>query len=211
MTSYEVGLRTGTDDGAVSADLAVYYLDWDDIQLYANINGVGVNANGGTAVSKGAELTATARATDGLSFTVTAAYSDAYLTQRTDPVIGGLDGDPLPFVPKFTLGLGSTTSGACSAIRRPMSAARFAFMDGRPANFDNRSAGGSIRSAESSTTLDLRMGLLRERWSLEFYGKNVSDETGITDINTDLVYPNGAMGVGVIRPRTFGMSLGFQF
>ncbi len=85
LTSYEIGLRTGTDDGAFSLDVAAYYLDWDDIQLYANIDGVGVNANGGTAVSKGAELTATARATEGLSFTVTAAYTDAYLTEDTDP------------------------------------------------------------------------------------------------------------------------------
>ena len=211
LTSYEVGLRTGTDDGVFSADLAVFYLDWDDIQLFASINGVGVNANGGTAVSKGAEITATARATDGLSFTVTAAYTDAYLTEDTDPQVGGLDGDPLPFVPKFTLGLGADYEWSVSGDSTAYLGGQFSFMDGRQANFDNRDAGGSVRTSDSSTTLDLRIGFLRDHWSLEFYGKNVSDETGITDINTDLVYPNGAMGVGMIRPRTFGMSLGFQF
>ena len=63
LTSYEVGLKTGSADGKFSLDAAAYYLDWKDIQLFAVVNGVGINANGGTAVSQGLEFTAAVRAT----------------------------------------------------------------------------------------------------------------------------------------------------
>ena len=58
LTSYEAGFKTSAEGGKYALDLAVYYLDWEDIQLYALVNGFGINANGGTAVSKGFEFTA---------------------------------------------------------------------------------------------------------------------------------------------------------
>ncbi len=88
---------------------------------------------------------------------------------------------------------------------------QFSFMGERFANFSDRGTGTDVQRPESSATLDLRAGLERDHWTLEFYGKNVTDEAGINDVNTDLVRPNGAFGIGVIRPRTFGMSLGFRF
>ena len=68
LTNYELGFRTGNDDGTFSLDVAAFFLDWEDIQLFQVVNDFGVNANGGTAESKGIEFTATARADDGLSF-----------------------------------------------------------------------------------------------------------------------------------------------
>ena len=68
-----------------------------------------------------------------------------------------------------------------------------------------------LRELDSYTTVDLRSGLLRDHWSLELYGKNVGDEDGITDFESPGTFPNGAAGLAVIRPRTFGMSLGLRF
>ena len=211
LKSYEVGFRTGTSDGALSLDIAAYYLDWDDIQLFASIGGVGVNANGGTAVSKGFELTATARAENGLNVTLTAAYTDAYLTEDTDPLVGGLDGDPLPFVPEVTLGLGSDYEWSVFGDATAYVGGQISYTGKQYANFDLRSAGGDLRSADNFGTLDLRTGIVWDSWSLELYGKNVTDEIGVTDINNTIVYPNGAVGVGVIRPRTIGLALGVRF
>ncbi len=85
LTNYEVGIRTGNESGSFSLDVAAFFLDWEDIQLFQVVNDFGVNANGGTAESKGIEFTATARAEDGLSFSLTGAYIDAELTEDTDP------------------------------------------------------------------------------------------------------------------------------
>jgi iron complex outermembrane receptor protein len=67
------------------------------------------------------------------------------------------------------------------------------------------------READDYTTLDLRTGVLWDNWSLELYGKNVTDEEGITDINEPGAYPNGAAAIALIRPRTIGLALGVRF
>ncbi len=57
-TNYEVGVKTETDDHLLSLEAAAFIIDWKNIQLLAQIDDLGVNANGGAARSKGIELTA---------------------------------------------------------------------------------------------------------------------------------------------------------
>jgi hypothetical protein len=57
----------------------------------------------------------------------------------------------------------------------------------------------------------LRTGVIWDNWSLELYGKNVTNEDGITDIIAPGIYPNGAGAVSIIRPRTIGLALGVRF
>jgi outer membrane receptor protein involved in Fe transport len=44
LTSYEAGIKGKWLDSTFSLDLAAYYLDWEDVQLFAFINDTGVNA-----------------------------------------------------------------------------------------------------------------------------------------------------------------------
>ncbi len=211
LTNYEIGLKTGTADGKFALDVAAFYLDWDDIQLFALINSVGLNANGGTAVSKGLEFTATARSESGFSVSLNGAYTDAYLTQDTDPVVGGLDGDPLSWVPEWNLSLSGDYEWSVFGDSTAYVGGQVAYNGSRPADFSNRDANGNIREAPSYTTFDLRTGIDTGRWSIELYGKNLSDERGINDIIPEGSHPNGAVGIGVIRPRTIGLSIGARF
>jgi len=211
LTNYELGLKTASPDGRFALDIAAFYLDWKDIQLFAIINSVGLNANGGKAVSKGLEFTATASPASGLNVSFTGAYTDAYLTQDTDPVVGGLDGDPLPWVPEWSLSLGADYEWSVFGDATAYVGGRVAFTDDRTADFSNRDTNGDIREADSYTTLDLRAGIDTGKWSIEIFGKNVTDELGINDIVAPGSYPNGAVGLGVIRPRTIGVSVGARF
>lgn len=215
LTSYEVGLRTSSASGTFSLDVAAYFLDWDDIQLFAQISGVGVNANGGTAESQGFELTATMRPVNGLSLILSTAYTDAELTEDTDPLVGGFDGDALPYVPEWTLALGGDYEWSAFGDATAYVGGQVAYTGDRLADFGTRvdplDPTSARREADAYTTLDLRTGVLWDNWSLELYGKNVTDEEGINDINTDLVLPNGAVGLGVIRPRTIGLAVGYRF
>jgi outer membrane receptor protein involved in Fe transport len=211
LTSYELGVRTGSADGMYAFDVAAFFLDWDDIQLFAVVNDVGINANGGTAESQGLEFTATMRPVTGLSLMLTGAYTDAQLTQDTDPVVGGLDGDPLPFVPEWSAGLGADYEWEVLGDSTAYVGGLVTYLSDRPADFGNRTVQGNIRHLDSYTALDLRTGLLRDTWSIELYAKNVTDEEGMTDLSTPGSFPGGAVGVGVIRPRTIGLSLGLRF
>ncbi|MBX3704070.1 MAG: TonB-dependent receptor [Steroidobacteraceae bacterium] len=210
LTSYELGLRTQSESGAFSLDAALYYLDWKDIQLLAVVNNVGLNANGGTATSKGLEFTATARHPSGLRFALNGAYTDAYLTQDTHPVVGGLDGDPLPWVPEWSLGLTADYEWTVFGDATAYVGGKIAFTDDRTADFNNR-AGGVIRTADSYTTVDLRAGVDMGSWYVELFGKNLTDERGVNDLIAPGTYPNGAIGLGVIRPSTVGLSVGARF
>ena len=85
------------------------------------------------------------------------------------------------------------------------------YTDERPAGFGNTFANGDLRSAESYTTLNVRAGYVADRWSIELYGKNLTDEFGITSIDSDNTPATGRVDMGVIRPRTIGLSLGVNF
>jgi outer membrane receptor protein involved in Fe transport len=214
LTNYELGLRTGNESGSFSLDVAAFFLDWEDIQLIQVVNGFGVNANGGTAESQGLEFSATTRS-GGLSLTFSGAYTDAQLTEDTDPAVGGLDGDPLPFVPEWTLALGGDYEWNAFGDATAYVGGQVAYMGDRPADFDNRvdplDPTSARLEADAYTTLDLRTGVLWDNWSLELYGKNVTDEEGITNINSPGIYPAGAGAIAIIRPRTIGLSLGVRF
>ena len=51
-------------------------------------------------------------------------------------------------------------------------------------------------------TLNLRAGAYLGRWSVEVYGKNLTNERGVTVISEPGPLPNGALGLGLVRPRT---------
>ena len=211
LTSYELGVKAATADGRFSLDAAAYFLDWEDIQLFVVQNNVGFNGNGGTAESQGFELTATTRVVEGLNLTLTSAYTDADLTEDTDPVVGGVDGNPLPWVPDWQLALAADYEWSVFGDSTAYVGGQVAYTGDRYADFGNREPDGSIRMADEYTTVDLRAGLLLDNLSLELYGKNVTNERGINDIGAPGIFPNGAVGIGTTRPRTVGLSVGYRF
>jgi hypothetical protein len=78
----------------------------------------------------------------------------------------------------------------------------------RTVQFDSRAADGSLNQAEGFTTIDLRAGVYAGRWSFELFGKNLTNEMGVTSIGGEGTLPGGAIGLSVIRPRTIGVSVG---
>lgn len=212
LKSYEAGIKGSWLDHRVSLDFAAYYLDWDHIQLFALVNDTGINANGGTAVSKGVELTAAAVPMEGLTFRLNGAYTDAYLTEETDPLVGGLDGDKLPFVPKLSVNLDVDYEWPVLSNASAYVGASVRSIRDQVGDFDIRNPDGSRREIPSYEVIDLRTGLIGERWSLELYVKNLDDELGRTSLfGAEGTFPNNALVSGVIRPRTIGLSATFGF
>jgi hypothetical protein len=212
LTSYELGLKSGGGPADKFAfDLSGFYLDWENIQLLAVVNNFGINGNGGTAVSKGFELGASVFPRSGLALSLNAAFTDARLTEDTDPVVGGKDGDRLPYVPKWSLGLNADYEWTVKGRSRAYVGGSLGYTGDRTVQFVNRAADGSIRKADGFATLNLRAGAYVNRWSFEVYGKNLTDERGITSIDQAGPLPNGALPLGLIRPRSIGISVGTRF
>ena len=210
LTSYEAGWKAIGAGGRSSLDVSAFYLDWNDIQLYALVNGFGINGNGGTAVSKGAEFTASLIPTSGLTFSLNGAYTDAFLTKATDPAVGGLDGDSLPFTPRWATALRGDYQWDVRSGATAFAGGGVSYTGDRSYDFTSRTGSGSLRRIDSYVTLDLRAGTEFGRWLLELYGKNLTNERGIATVAGDGAFPNGAFGLGYIRPRTIGLSLGVR-
>ena len=209
LTSYEVGWKTTGSSGKLSLDIDAYYLDWQDIQLFAVVNGFGINANGGTAVSKGGEFTFSVLPAAGLKFSFNGSYTDAYLTEDTE--IGALDGDPLPYVPDWAFGLLADYEWLVGGDWTMYVGGILSYTGERPFDYEDRTDDGVLRNLDSYVTVDLRVAAYVGRWSLELYGKNLTNEMGIAAVDTAGNLPNGAYGLALIRPRTIGVSVGVRF
>lgn len=211
LTSYELGYKLNSSSGKFSLDAAAYFLDWEDIQLFAVVNAFGVNANGGTAESKGFELAASVLPTDGLTFTFNAAYTDASLTQDTDPIVGGMNGDPLSYVPEWAFGLDADYAWSVMGDSTAFIGGNLSYTGERPASFGERDGNGAIVELDAFTTVNFRAGIDTGRWTFEIYGQNMTNEKGFNSISSDGTAPNGLYGMGLIRPRSIGLSVGANF
>lgn len=213
LTSYEAGIKADWFNKRLSLDFAAFYLDWKDIQLFAQVNGFGVNANGGTAVSKGFEFTVTGRPVEGLSLALNGSYTDAYLTKDTDPLVGGFDGDPLPYVPDWSVNLSADYEWPIWGETKAFVGGSFSYVGNRTPDFGTRDADGNLVRIDSYETIDLRAGIDAGRWLVQAYVRNALNTTGITSIVSldPGTYPNDAGAVGLIRPRTIGLTVGARF
>jgi outer membrane receptor protein involved in Fe transport len=212
LTNYELGLKTGGGPSDKFAlDLSAFYLDWEDVQLFLVVNDFGINGNGGTAVSKGLEFAASAFPTGGLVLSLNGAYTDAKLTEDTDPVVGGEDKDPLPYVPEWSFGLNADYEWTLTGNTRAYVGGSLGYTGERTGNFDSRGSNGNLLKLDSYTTLNMRAGAYFGRWSVELYGKNLTNDQGVTVLNGAGALPNGALGLGINRPRTIGVSVATRF
>ena len=211
LTSYEVGYKMTSPDGRFGLDIAAYFLDWEDIQLFTVINGFGVNANGGTAESKGFEFATSFVPTERLTLYFNGAYTNAELTEDTHPLVGGMDGDPLPYVPEWSFGLSGDYQWPVSDSSTAYVGGTLGYTGDRPATFSETDPGGSVYELDSYTTLNLQAGLEMGRWAFEVYVKNLTDELGETSVGTADTMTSGWVNLGVLRPRTIGVSAGVRF
>jgi outer membrane receptor protein involved in Fe transport len=204
--NYEIGVKTETANHLLSAELTAFLINWKDIQLLAQVQGFGVNTNGGSARSKGLEFTVGLNPVRGLALFANGAYVDAYLTKDAPTLVGGLSGDPLPYNPKWQ----STIGGEYEHPLRPTITAHggvsWHYTGSRRADFDP--AGQSKLGAFSQ--IDAHAGLDVGRFRLDAFAHNLTDARGILNLAT-LGPLNGNFGASVIRPRSFGLTLGVRY
>ena len=213
VVSYEAGFKAQSGDNRFSIDAAAFHIDWKNIQLFAVVSGFGINANGGGARSDGFEFTATARPARGLTLSANGAYTDARLTKDTQ--VGGLDGDQLPFTPKFSLGLNGDYAWSLSSAVSAHLGASMRHLSQQSGAFDAtyRATYGHQRIVRSYDIVDLSAGVGFGKVAIDAYVKNLGNSHGVTSTTGTVVfgafpiYPGGAIGTGVIRPRTIGVSL----
>ncbi len=214
VISYEGGIKVETADHSFGIDVSAFHIDWNNIQLLAVVNNFGVNTNAGRAVSDGAEFTMTVRPTGGFDISVNGAFTNARLKTDTDPIVGGLAGDQLPYTPKYSVGVNGDYRWSLGTQTAAFTGASLRFLSNQSGSFDpnyKTAVGHGVR-VPSYQVIDLRAGVEFGKFTVQAYAKNINDAMGRTSnsplkANGSFNYPNGALGTGVIRPRTIGLAL----
>ncbi len=208
LTSYEAGLKFGTADRRFSADIAVYHIDWDDMQITAIREGLGLIANAAKARSRGAEFTASAMPVPGLTLTGAVGYMNAELSENA-PALGGIRGESLPDVPAITAVLSADYRFGWNN-RDLFAGTTLSYLGDRTASFDG-SVGMPQYELPDYTAVDLRAGFVVAGTRVQLYCKNVGDERGQLSAMTGTSVFGGPANVSLLQPRTFALSVDVTF
>jgi outer membrane receptor protein involved in Fe transport len=201
-TNYEVGVKTETNDRLLTFEASAFLIDWKDIQLLAQVEGFGVNTNGGSARSKGVEVTLGVNPNRNLNLFANGSYVDAHLTKDAPDIVGGVKGDPLPYNPKWQWTLGGEYEHPLSNALTARGGISWHYTGRRFSDFE---AANGQRKLDSFGQVDAHAGLEFGRYRLDAFVRNLTDARGIVNLGFfgDL---NGNLAASVIRPRTVGVS-----
>ncbi len=211
--NYELGFKGENEARNFAWDVTAFHIDWDDIQLLAVVNGIGINTNAGAAKSDGVEATLMFRPSDNLKLSLSGAYTDATLTEDADPIlVGGRDGDHLPYTPKTSYSVNADYEWPLADGRSAYLGASFSHLDDVPAAFSAAYVAqfDEQRYFPAYDMVDVRAGWDFGKVSVELFGRNLTNDEGRTSDaggNT----PNGGIAAGVIRPRSYGLTVTAEF
>jgi len=205
VNAYETGLKTELLRHTLRANLAAFYYDYQNLQVYTTVIDGFITrqlfTNASAARMYGGELELEATPARGLTISMNAAYLNA--TYRNF-VSAGADysGNTLPSAPKISVqtAVDYTQPVSFGAIVANVSASYRSkvFFD---------TANTPRLSDQARVYVDGRLGvqLVRNKLEIGIWGKNIFGETNISDIT-----PIASLGFDVVSvgpPRTYGLYL----
>jgi iron complex outermembrane receptor protein len=212
LTNYEAGIKTEFMDRRALLNVSVYYIDWTDIQQTQGFGGVSGLTNAGDATSKGVELESNWLLTDAFRLGLNVAYADATLDATDDNPNGNVFGTQLPGVPEWAASLTADYNFAFPGAFPAHIGAGYRYVDDRTSAVQQtpQNLATILPSYES---LDLNADVTFNRMTLRLFARNVTDERAYTGGGVTV---NGfnqpyQMDVGILMPRTYGVSVDFAF
>jgi iron complex outermembrane recepter protein len=201
--SYEIGAKTQWFADTLRVNLALFYMDYQDLQLFRLDPQLRLVTFTEDTVNYGAELEVVAAPADGLEV----GLNFAHLKAEVD---GGLnDGGQLPRAPEYTFGgfgqYSWAVTGGSLSLR-----ADFKWTDDYRTEipYYNDAANWRVTEIESFALLDARAAYTLDSMNLEFavWGKNLTDETYPTHI-----IPFLGNGFSIFAPpRTYGVTVSWK-
>jgi outer membrane receptor protein involved in Fe transport len=190
--------------------LAVFYIDWKDIQIQLRDPGSLqiYNGNGSRAKSEGIELSLDANPLAGLNVTTWVSWNRAELTEDFPPGPAiGRSGDRLPYSPRLSGGLSIEQEFPVGASLTGFVGSSATYVGDRVGVFrtvDTRQTFGSYKQ------IDLRLGVRNDGWSVNAFANNLTDERGL--LRGGLDRPAALnYAFDYIQPRTIGLAITKDF
>lgn len=196
--NYEIGGKIALLDRRMTIDVAAYHIDWTGLPIATDIpvpGCPGYIANAGEATSDGAEFQISLALAKGLRLDFGAGYTKAELSK---PGLGAPEGARLPGSPQINANLSAQYDfdfvGQETYVR-----ADAMYTD---EYYTTLRETPSSRSGDY-TKIDARTGMQMGQLSFDLFVKNLTNEDAITW--------GGALAAYRLRPRTYGVQLGYSF
>ncbi|MBS0393945.1 MAG: TonB-dependent receptor, partial [Proteobacteria bacterium] len=211
--NYELGFRTDLFDKRFSIDVAVFDIEWKDVQILGLVDSpsgpIGINGNSGAARSRGVEWNFALKPVAGLTFSLLGAYTDAKLT--ADAVgLGARSGDELPYVPNVAATLNVDYTWKAFGGFDADVGASWSYSGTQYTGFSPSAPVEAHVKLPEYKTLKLQAGIDNGRWNAQVYAVNLTNEKGITEY-TNSGGANLTGQAAFIQPRTVGVQVGVKF
>jgi iron complex outermembrane receptor protein len=207
LWSYELGAKGQREDGLLSYDVAIWYIDWDNFQANRSVS-VGTlldNAESGVT-GKGLEASLVLNPLEGLSVTTSIAYTDSELNED-EPSFNALKGQAIPLIPEWTASSRVHYDFLLEGGYNAHVALGLKYEDSSPSAFvdDSVMSTGSIDS-DSYLSIDISSGITIQQVTFNIYATNILNEKAYRST----VFTSTARGTE-LEPRTVGASLSLSF
>lgn len=205
LWNFELGTRADLWDRKLLLDVTGFYIDWSDIQLKRQLNGINFAQNAGKAELYGIEASLVLRPSDGLEINSSLTWLHATLSKDFDPdeldpgntVIAS--GTRLPGSSKWQM-----TNSLSYEIPWTKAAPRLVlshrYISRAPSDLEATSSQGGYH------LFDARIGGKIGPASLTLFVENIFDRRGVT--NSSLLPP---LQEYLVRPRTIGLTFDAGF
>jgi len=214
INNYEVGAKGSLLDNAVSFELAVFHIDWKNVQQTVTIPFQGLAyplyVNSGSASGNGVDFSLTVRPVKGLQFAGAIGYNGLESDSRV--LTGGFvlfnKGDRLNYSPKLTAGasadyafdIGNSGLTAVASVAGTYTSSQINRLF--VGSFVNVGVGDGIVIGKASFAVSMD-----RKWTATAFVDNFNNEKG-TPVFRPTATPNWSARV---RPRTFGLQLEYRY
>lgn len=212
LTNFEVGAK-GRVNNVFDYQADAYFIRWSNIQVQqTTADGAFVyQGNAGVAKVEGVELELLAHPIDYLTASLTGSWQEAYLSSGADQAAYALNptlgrtGDAIPNVPRTQANLGLNYTRPIQNGWEGMAAADITYRGAENSYFASNAFNIPL---PSYTTIALRLGLIKDEWSVTAFARNLTDKRAqISAINSSQD-PHALL---TIQPRTIGISVTRRF
>jgi iron complex outermembrane recepter protein len=210
--NHEIGVKSQAFDDRLRLNAAVFFTQYTDMQNQVWVETSpntpdDLEVRNGTGEAKGVELELTALVTDNFTLTGSYGFIDAEFTDSFEVDGDDLNGNRMRRTPEHSLNLAATydwetESGYWSA--------RLDYQYQDEYFFDN--SNDPLTRVDSETTLNasVQLASLDDTWSVQLWGKNLTDEQNIASTTVYAAWDNTVFS-SYKAPRTFGVSVTYQF
>jgi iron complex outermembrane receptor protein len=225
-SAFELGFKSSLADGRVQLEAAVFDNTVDDMQFFEFLVGpfglLRIVENIDEVELQGFEIGMQAKVTDNFTLGLAYAATDSEITANT--VRADTVGNDAPYTPDFTANVNLELDLPLSGDRNFVAGAYWSFVGDtwfhvvqaqqRTTLFDVffpglGTADYSLTKRDAYDTLNLRLGIEADNWSVTVFGNNITDEEYLEE-----VIPAPEFGGSFIHPGTqarYGVEASYRF